>query len=421
MTKKRLTEMPKGNPEGECQVSRNVVKVCVLSHAGTRKDLTIDGLSSEMVFGKYFVVFGGGFPVPDDFESLGNYLKLVQFVRKASGVVALGESKSRAISSMHQSVFLAKEDTSLASAGKMLGRTTGGNSKALMIGCTERQELIILDVLRESSSEAGADALQKWSTRSALVVDPPQCGVALYDLTADRLIWVSGGHVAHRPASVTKLLTLMLIQQRIVEAEVGLDTPVPVSSGAVATASWWGIRAGDRVALGELIRATAIVSCNEAANALAEWHSGSRAAFTVRLNAFARKIGLTNTLLSSPSGLGARQMTTAHDMVKLGRYVLLHSSSYLKDVFCERSFSYGEKRGVATNKLLGQVAGASGLKTGRLIDSSKPLRGINNLLFSAARGDRELLAVVLGAPTPDARDLISETLVEIGFSPFGEA
>ncbi|WP_246666214.1 Mur ligase family protein [Aquamicrobium sp. LC103] len=227
----------------------------------------------------------------------------------------------------------------------------------------------------------------------------------LYDGKEGRVVFAQREDEARAPASITKLVTLCLVEERLRALGISRETMIEVSPRAANVNSWWGFEAGERVGIDTLMHAAAIVSSNEAANALAEWHSGSIENFTAALNARAAELGLENTRFATPSGLGRRQWSTAKDVLALARHVIGHQP-HVSRLCAQRVFEWKGKQYPNTNRLLSQVDGADGLKTGTLAGHG------NNVVFSALRGERRWVAVILGAATKAERDEAVRTLMD---------
>lgn len=178
-----------------------------------------------------------------------------------------------------------------------------------------------------------------------------------------------------------------------------------ISETAANVDSRWGFEVGQSVGMLTLMRATAVVSSNEAANALAEWQSGSIERFTERLNEFAGTIGMNATLVSSPSGLGRPQSMTAHDALILARHVLSHHPRVA--VFCaKKQFIWRDRRYPTVNRLVRVMDGADGLKTGTIVGHTY------NLILSVRRNGNRFIAIVLGASNKDERDDIAVRMID---------
>jgi UDP-N-acetylmuramoyl-tripeptide--D-alanyl-D-alanine ligase len=225
----------------------------------------------------------------------------------------------------------------------------------------------------------------------------PELSALLYDTGEDRIVFSVGDTRPHPPASITKLLTLCLVEERLNEEDVSRRTEIVISPKAARVNSWWGFNAGERVSIDVLMRACAVVSANEAANALAEWHSGSVERFTRALNERCTKLGMLGTHISSPSGLGRGQTTTARDTLVLARHIYAQHP-HVASLCATSNFEWKGKVHRNTNQLLGTLPGADGLKTGTLQGHG------NHLVLSALRQEKRWIAIVLGAPTKSDRD-----------------
>lgn len=237
------------------------------------------------------------------------------------------------------------------------------------------------------------------STRfSALETGIPATAAALFYLERqDKILFSLRETLRHPPASLTKLLTLCLVEERLKESGCDPATLLTMPEDADKVDSWWGFAPAERVSIGALMQAAAVVSANEAAMALAEWHSGTAGIFTQRLNERAKALGMSETAFSSPSGLGRHQWTTAQDVLRLVRHV--HARHPRIAQLCALPvFEWKGKNHPSTNRLLGAIPGASGMKTGTLGGR------VNNIVFTVMQDKGLCVAVVLGAPTKESRD-----------------
>jgi UDP-N-acetylmuramoyl-tripeptide--D-alanyl-D-alanine ligase len=260
---------------------------------------------------------------------------------------------------------------------------------------SEGSETLSRPYLSPLPAPARPTALSSFSETPFVV--PANVSALLYDAESECVVFSFGETISHPPASITKLMTLCLVQERLLETGGSLTEHTTVSATAAKVNSWWGFPAGARVDIETLMRACAIVSSNEAANALAEWHSGSVERFTALLNKKAKQLGMFYTHFSTPSGLGRDQKITVSDTLTLARYIFSHNKKIV-EICGERSFNWNEKIYRNTNRLLGEFPEADGLKTGTL-----RTRGYN-IVFSTTRKGKRWIAVVLGAPTASSRD-----------------
>jgi UDP-N-acetylmuramoyl-tripeptide--D-alanyl-D-alanine ligase len=240
--------------------------------------------------------------------------------------------------------------------------------------------------------------------RPAAPPAPPPQSRLLYDLDAGRMVFADHADAVHHPAALAKLLTLCLVEERRQALGIGEEVLVPISSSAAAVDSRWRLEAGDAVSFGDLMAATAIVGANEAANALAEWHSGSAEAFARSMNERAQAIGMTASRFASASGVGRGQAITGADAIRLGAHVLTHAPAVhalsARALFTWKGVTYPN-----TNRLLG-TTGVDGLRTG-----SVGARAHHLLLSVTDMDGRRWIAAVLGAPTRAARDDAARALL----------
>lgn len=242
------------------------------------------------------------------------------------------------------------------------------------------------------------------NARSAMLVDMAT-GQTLYEQNAD---------IPIAPASITKVLTLYLVFEAIREGQLHLWDNVKVSSRAAQTGgSRMGLRTGDIVPVGELIKGMAVVSGNDACVAIAEHMNGSVEEFVRRMNRKARELGMNHTTFMTPNGLPAKgQLTTARDIATL-------SVAYLKrypeslNIHSMQSYTYRTTTHRNANRLLGTCYGVDGLKTGFVCAAGY------NLTATAVRADRRLVAVVLGAPSPGVRAAETAKLLNEGYDALG--
>jgi len=236
---------------------------------------------------------------------------------------------------------------------------------------------------------------------SAIVMDMRD-GTVLYESSADR---------RQQPASLTKMMTLYLAFEAVQNGQLRLDQRVRVSRHAARQpASKLYLRAGQRVSIRSLIRASAIKSANDAAVALAEAISGSEKAFARLMTARARQLGMSNTTFRNANGLTARgHLSTARDMAILGRHLFFDFPQYY-NLFSRRTDRAAGKRVWTTNRLLSSYRGADGIKTGYTRAAGY------NLVASAHRGRKRIIAALLGGRSSRWRNARMVNLLDKGFA-----
>ncbi|QBF30335.1 D-alanyl-D-alanine carboxypeptidase [Thalassococcus sp. S3] len=213
------------------------------------------------------------------------------------------------------------------------------------------------------------------------------------------------------PASLTKMMTLYVAFDAIRNGEITLDTKIRVSKKAAAEIpSKLGLKAGQRIALRYLIRASAIKSANDAATAIAEGISGSEAAFARRMTRTAKSLGMTRTTFKNAHGLTeSGHLSTARDMTIMGRHLLYDFPQYY-NIFSRRSTHAGITEVRNTNRrLLDAYRGADGIKTGYTRAAGF------NLVASAERGNERVIATVFGGKSTASRNAKVAELLDLGF------
>ncbi|HSM20324.1 MAG TPA: D-alanyl-D-alanine carboxypeptidase family protein [Hyphomicrobiales bacterium] len=213
------------------------------------------------------------------------------------------------------------------------------------------------------------------------------------------------------PASLTKLMTAYLTFEAIHDGRLKEDQDIVASALAhEQPMSKLGMPIGGRIKVDFALRALIVMSANDVAVMLAEAVGGSVDNFVKRMNETAFRLGMTGTRFVNPHGLPAPgQVTTARDMGLLAQAVLRDFPEYAELFGLER-VKIGKRWIRSHNPVLGRFEGADGMKTGYICASGY------NLVASASRGERRLIAVVLGATSGGARKEAALDLLEKGFN-----
>lgn len=240
---------------------------------------------------------------------------------------------------------------------------------------------------------------------AAIVVDASD-GRVLYQVHADQRRF---------PASLTKMMTVLMLFEALDQGRITKTTAIPVSEYARARPpTKIGFARGGTIDVDTAIRALLIRSANDVASAVAEFLGGSEERFGEMMTARGRELGLRDTVFRNASGLpDSGQVTTARDMAVLA-LVLRRNYPHHYHYFGNRNFTYAGREIRGHNELLGRVAGVDGLKTGFIRASGF------NLATSAMRGGRSVVAVVMGGETAASRNAHMERLIE-EFLPFANA
>ena len=213
------------------------------------------------------------------------------------------------------------------------------------------------------------------------------------------------------PASVTKLMTAYVTLRAVKEGRISLDTLLTVSPVAASQSpSKMGFRPGTQVTVDNALKMMLVKSANDMAVVLAEGVGGSIDGFSAQMNQAAHRLGMTQTSYVNPNGLPADgQITSARDLAILARAIIRDLPEYEYFVHIP-SIRFGRKITQNFNKLIGRYPGADGFKTGFICASGY------NLVASATRNGRRLIAVVLGSSSGQMRAVRAAQLLERGFS-----
>lgn len=233
------------------------------------------------------------------------------------------------------------------------------------------------------------------------------------DLDTGQVLYSENAADPWFPASLTKLMTAYVALDEVRAGRVRMDAQFTVSAAAAAQPpSKMGFKPGVRVRLDNALVILMVKSANDVATTVAEGVSGSVDDFVAKMNLAAARLGMHDTYFTNPHGLpDARKRTSARDMAILAR-ALWQEFPEARGIFGLDSIRYGRTLMRNHNGLIGRYAGASGMKTGYICSSGF------NVVATAQRGGRNLVAVVMGAPTAAERTAKSASLMEYGFSSF---
>ncbi|HEU5273121.1 MAG TPA: D-alanyl-D-alanine carboxypeptidase [Xanthobacteraceae bacterium] len=239
---------------------------------------------------------------------------------------------------------------------------------------------------------------QSYSPPFAAIVVDANTGKALTETNADS---------SRHPASLTKIMTLYLLFERLEAGKMKLGTQLPVSEHASAQApTKLGLRPGQHIAVEDAIRGIVTRSANDAAVVVAEAVGGDEETFARMMTSKAHALGMSRTTYVNASGLpDDAQVTTARDQAVLGRAIQERFPAYYT-YFSTPSFVFRGEEIRNHNHLLGRVEGVDGIKTGYTRASGF------NLVTSVRRNNRHLVAVVMGGSSASARDARMRDLIE---------
>ncbi|MGB6397290.1 MAG: serine hydrolase [Bradyrhizobium sp.] len=231
-----------------------------------------------------------------------------------------------------------------------------------------------------------------------------------------RVLEAENATVPWYPASVTKLMTAYVTLKAVKDGKITLDTLFTVSPVAASQSpSKMGFRPGTQVTVDNALKMMLVKSANDMAVVLAEGVGGSVDGFSAQMNQAAQKLGMTQTSYVNPNGLPADgQITSARDLAILARAIIHDLPEYEYFVHIP-SIRYGRKITQNFNRLIGRYPGADGFKTGFICASGY------NLVASATRDGKRLIAVVLGASSGTMRAVRAAQLLDRGFANNGLA
>lgn len=258
----------------------------------------------------------------------------------------------------------------------------------------------------EAAGAAGTDGQTAGAVETsakAVVLMERETGTVLYSENPDEEL---------PPASVTKVMTMLLVAEALDAGTIQTDTPVTASAYAASMGgSQVYLKEGEQMTVDDLLKAVAVASGNDAAVALAEHLAGSESAFVDRMNQKAAELGMTHTHFANCNGLPAEgHYTSACDIALMSRALLGHHlirdyTTIWMDTLRDGTFGLTN-----TNKLIRFYPGATGLKTGFTVDAGFCISA------SAVQGGMELIAVVLGSENSTARFETAKNLLNYGFA-----
>jgi len=236
----------------------------------------------------------------------------------------------------------------------------------------------------------------------------------LIEADTGKVLQADNATIPWYPASVTKIMTAYVTLKAVKDGKITLDTLLTVSPTAASQSpSKMGLRPGTQLTVDNALKMMMVKSANDMAVVLAEGIGGSIDGFSVMMNDTAKKLGMTQTNYVNPNGLPADgHVTSARDLGILARSFLRDLPEYEYFVHIP-AIRFGRRVTGNFNKLIGRYPGADGFKTGFICASGY------NLVASATRNGRRLIAVVLGANSGTARAVKAAQLLERGFSQDG--
>jgi D-alanyl-D-alanine carboxypeptidase len=284
-------------------------------------------------------------------------------------------------------------------------RATAGIRQAIRWGALGLGTILIVTAF--GNGAADARRRHRHASAAAVAAYQPAYASIVVDANSGAVLQSADADSPRHPASLTKIMTLYLLFERLEAGKIKLTTPMEVSTHAAAQApSKLGLKPGDTIAVEPAIRAVVTKSANDVAVVIAEALGGSEPEFARMMTKKARDLGMAQTTYHNASGLpDDEQLTTARDMTILGRVIQDRFPNYYR-YFSTRSFEFRGHAMRNHNRLLGAVEGVDGIKTGYTNASGF------NLITSVRRGGRHIVAAVFGGRTASWRDSHMVGLIE---------
>ena len=251
-------------------------------------------------------------------------------------------------------------------------------------------------VFAEGNTDLGLNA------KSAILMEE-STGNILYESNPDERLPI---------ASVTKVMTMLLIMEAVDSGKISLDDMVTVSENAMSYGgSTMFLETGEQLTVNDMLKGIAVASANDGCVAMAEHLAGSESAFVDMMNEKAKELGMENTHFMNTNGLDEDDhYSSARDVAIMSRELMKHETIFNYTSIWMDTLRGGKFQLANTNKLIRFYDGANGLKTG---STSKALCCLS---AAAKRNDMQLIAVVLGAPTSAERFASAKSLLDYGFA-----
>ena len=261
-----------------------------------------------------------------------------------------------------------------------------------------------LAMLPLSAQEAGAQTNLHLNATSAVLMEA-STGTVLYEQNADEQL---------PPASITKIMTLLLVMEALAEGKIALAETVTASERAASMGgSQIFLKVGEQMSVEDLLKSVVIASANDAAAALAEHLCGTIESFVEEMNARAVALGMQNTHFENTNGLDdttVEHYTSARDVAIMSRELIKHELILQYSSTWMDSVRNGEFGLTNTNRLVRFYPGATGLKTGSTAKARFCISA------TAKREGMHLIAVIMGSPTRDIRNEEAKKLLDYGFA-----
>lgn len=239
----------------------------------------------------------------------------------------------------------------------------------------------------------------------------------LIEASTGQVLYEKNSHDRRPPASVTKVMTMLLVMEAIDSGKISMDDMVRCSEKAASMGgSQIYLEPNEEMSVRDMLKAVAVASGNDAAAALGEFVAGSLEGFVSMMNERAKELGMSDTTFVNCNGLDAEgHLTSAYDIALMSKELISHQTIFDFTTIWMDSLRGGAFGLVNTNKLIRFYEGATGLKTGSTGEAKYCLSA------SAKRDGMDLIAVVLGAPSSKERFADASKLLDYGFANYAIA
>ncbi len=262
--------------------------------------------------------------------------------------------------------------------------------------------LSVLLIFSANPLVSADDVNMELSAKSAVLIEP----------TTGKILFEKASHDRLPPASVTKVMTMLLVMEALDNGQCKLEDLVRTSSLAASMGgSQVFLEENEEMSVHDMLKAVAVASGNDAAVALAEFIGGSHENFVTKMNERAKQLGMNDTTFINCNGLDdPNHLTSAHDIALMSSELIKHPKIFDYTTIWMDSLRGGEFGLVNTNKLIRFYTGATGLKTG-----STSVAGFC-ISASAKRDNMNLIAVIMGSPSSKERFADATKLLDYGFA-----
>lgn len=265
----------------------------------------------------------------------------------------------------------------------------------------------------DSTTSVNANPEQTNTTQNTASLNLESGGAVLIEQNSKKVLYDHNMHEKLRPASVTKVMSLLLIMEAVDSGRITLETPIACSENASSMGGsqiWLDVK--ETLTVHEMLKAICVVSANDCTVAMAEYLAGSESAFVEQMNAKAKVLGMNDTTFKNCHGIDEDgHVTSSYDIALMSRELLVnHPTITNYTTIWMDSLRDGKSQLVNTNKLIRNYKGITGLKTGSTSVA------LYNLSASATRDNLSLIAVIMKSPSTKVRFAEAQKLLDYGFS-----